>query len=384
MKHGQLFLILWLVIAVPAFALETSENVIEQGAAKIGVPSANKDRAMGFLSDQKYRAEQERFEKLLQSNKTAENYAGLAESLAMQNKVHDAEVVLREARAHDFAKDAKVTAVIGYVCYLHAIMVPYVKYTLFMESSVVCCHRALSADPHNQIALHTLEKVRSKRLEKAKEFEKNDELVLAQSEYECLLKENNDDVEARAGMSKILALREEPDVLPSKSVVKRERSMFSGGFREIPARTVVQIVFDTSLNGDTSKPGDKFSARTLEPMTERDGYVVFPAGAVIKGTVTRASEWMPEQPNSRRGIMQLRFDSIESKGMAPLPLAAEFVSHGGLIPRKRDGRIIPIGTSPNSTLPFTLLFPASKHGSTEVRAGDQFELDFVDGLRIGL
>ncbi len=350
------------------------------GSGSINAQNADEESAKDLLSAQKYSAAQHQFEKLLQSNKSAENYAGLAESLAMQNKFHEAEVVLMEARAHNFANDANVAAVGGQVSYLHANAVSYVKYTLYMEASFVLCKRALAVDPHNQIALATLETVRSKRLEKGKEFEKNGDLVLAQFEYENLLKEKNDDIDASSALVK-LKLRRDGNLLLSKTTTKIVNSMFDGEFREIPARTKVQIAFDTPLNSDTCKPGDKFSARTLEPIAEMDGYLVLPEGAVIKGTVTQSNEWTSDQHISKNGRVQLRFDSIEAIGIAPIPLVAELVSNGGVIASKRHGQNIPIPTSAVPTLPFTWLC-AKKGTIIDVRVGDQFSLEFPDGLRV--
>ncbi len=418
MNHKRLFLILGLVVAVPVFGQQTSQNKIgpgflpadiyavepakereitderpiirdfrnapevpealtspqkkSGGSGSISAQSADEESAMDLLSAQKYSAAEHQFEKLLQSDTSAENYAGLAESLAMQNKVHEAEVVLREARAHNFANDSNVAAVGGHVCYLHANVVSYAKYDLYMEASVVLCKRALAVDPHNQIALATLEKVRSKRLEKGKEFEKNGDLVLAQFEYENLLKEKNDDIDASSALSRLLRLRRLSETTMNK---------VNSAFNEIPAQTKVQIAFDTPLNSDTSKPGDKFSARTLEPITEMDGYVVLPEGAVTKGTVTQSGEWTSDQHISKKGRVQLRFDSIEAIGIAPIPLVAELVSHGGVIASKRHGQNIPIPTSAVTTLPFTWLC-AKKGTIIDVRVGDQFSLEFPDGVRV--
>ncbi len=71
------------------------------------------------------------------------------------------------------------------------------------------CKRALAVDPYNQIVLATLEQaeVRQKKLDRAREFEKVGNLDLAESEYQSLLKERRDDLEARLALIKICERR---------------------------------------------------------------------------------------------------------------------------------------------------------------------------------
>lgn len=336
--------------------------------------------AKDLLNAKRYTDAQLMFEKLLQSDKTAENYAGLAESLAMQNKVHEAEVVLREARANNFSNDASVEAVTGHVMYMHASDVSYTKYNLYLEASVTLCKRALAVDPQNQIALTTLKNVRSMRLEKAKEFEENGDLLLAQFEYEELLKEKNDDDDANSALVK-LKLEMDRFKLLSKTL-GRQVSLFDGKFREIPARTKVEIAFDTPLNSDTSKPGDKFSARTLEPIADKDGYVVLPVGATIRGTVSQPTESTSEQHMSDKGMVQLRFDSIEASGIDPMLLVARLVTRDGIIHGTRNNQNISYDTSVDYPRFLSTLFLGKKGKAVDVRVGDQFSLEFSDGLRV--
>ncbi|CAN5684681.1 hypothetical protein BH10CYA1_BH10CYA1_03510 [soil metagenome] len=371
--------------AINAPKEKTGGTDLNRGTERIDVQSAKE-----LLSAKKYIEAEHVYRELLKIKKSAENYAGLAESLAMQNKITDAEVVLREARATNFGDDANIAAVGGHVCYLHANAISYTKYGLYLEASLNLCKRALAMDPNNQIALDTLKKIRLKRLEKAKEFEKNGDLVLAQFEYQELLLERSDDAEASLGLGKILKLRgergEDVDVISASkrhgmNAIKLMKSMSDGFVREIPAQTKVLVIFDSPLNSDTSKVGDKFSARTLEPIAEKDGYVVLPVGAVIKGTVTRASEWTSDAHFTANGKVQLLFDSIEAPGIAPIPLVAEFVSDGGVIGSIREGQNISINTATFPRPPFTWLL-AKQGRIVDVRAGDKFRLVFPDGLRV--
>ncbi|MBS1953350.1 MAG: hypothetical protein JST89_04135 [Cyanobacteria bacterium SZAS-4] len=369
------------------------------GTLSVSVQQSVAENRAALTDEQKYAQAQQHYENLLRSNKSAENYAGLAESLALQNKIHQALVVLREASKNNFGKDANVAAVGGHVSYLTAnsVTVSYVRYKLFMEAAVVLCKRSLAIDPHNQIALDTLKMVTSKRFEKAREFERSGDLLLAQDEYEDLLKENKDDSKAKYGLAKVVGLRLEnganvPDFDRISKILNfsdlksgKTSSLFAGALDEIPAQTKVRIVFETPLNSETSKPEDKFSVRTLEPMTEINGYVVFPEGSVIKGTVVQANGWASGQSISQKGILQLRFDSIEATGIAAMPVVAKLASHGGVIHYIRNGDNLSYDTateSPHMPTLLTSAFIAKKGKVIDVKVGDQFKLEFLEGLKV--
>jgi tetratricopeptide (TPR) repeat protein len=81
--------------------------------------------AGNLLKAKKYNEAESTYRQLLRSDKLADSYAGLAESLAMQHKIRQALLVLKEARANNFANDANVLAVGGHVSYLHAHAVSY-------------------------------------------------------------------------------------------------------------------------------------------------------------------------------------------------------------------------------------------------------------------
>jgi tetratricopeptide (TPR) repeat protein len=155
----------------------------------------------------KYAEAEHDYTSLLKTQKSGEIYAGLAESLLMQNKVQEAQLVLKEARERNFSNDANVLAVSGHAFYMRAKTVSVTSYSLFLEAAVVKCKRALAIDPTNQIASRTLvlAEERSKKLEKAFAFEKADKFDSAVAEYESILKERSDDVEAIMGIRRILS-----------------------------------------------------------------------------------------------------------------------------------------------------------------------------------
>jgi hypothetical protein len=149
--------------------------------------------------------------------------------------------------------------------------------------------------------------------------------------------------------------------------------------REIPAGAKVPIAFDTPINNATSKAGDKFSARTLESIRDADGYVLLPVGAIVKGTVVQSNEWANDKHILKNDRPRLRFDSVELAGRAPILSVATFASEGGNIACRRDGQSIPIRLSAYSTLPSTWLFEGR---IIDVRVGNQYWLEFPEGLRI--
>ena len=65
----------------------------------------------------------------------------------------------------------------------------------------------------------------------------------------------------------------------------------------IPEGTSLKVKLDTTLATFSSKSGDPFSARVMEPVL-LDGKTVIPIGATLEGRVTRSTE--PRRVAGRR------------------------------------------------------------------------------------
>ncbi len=166
----------------------------------------------------KYAEAEQSYRLLLKTQKSAEFYAGLVESLLMQNEVREAHVVLNEAGEKNFSSNVNILAVSGHAFFMSARTVSLKKFPAYLEGAVVASKRALAIDPTNQIALRTLGLVeeRSKKLEKAAAFEKADKLDSAVGEYESLLKERSGDFDAFLGIERVRRLKniQKDDVAP--------------------------------------------------------------------------------------------------------------------------------------------------------------------------
>lgn len=202
--------------------------------------------AENLLKINNYRGAETLYRKLLQSDQSPENYAGLAQSLALQDKIKEAELVIMDARTNGFGKNPNLSAVSGLVAYLHAYRTSAVYYPLYLEASVVFCKRALSSEPNNKLAADTLVKaeIRSMKLEKAKAFEKTGDLDRAEKEYMDLLEQYSDDIDAASGILKIWDKKidrheEIPDffiskVRPKDTSGKNDDTTAERGFRLAP------------------------------------------------------------------------------------------------------------------------------------------------------
>lgn len=358
----------------------------EKSQAK-SVTVLSTDDARALLNAGNLTAAQDEYEKLLQNEKTAENYAGLAEALILQDKLYETNAVLTEAKKHDFANTPNILAIKAQLLCRKANTASMPNFSIFMDAAVSLCKRALVADPKNKNALITLENVRSKRLKKAREMEANGDLFWARLLYEDLLKEKKDDVVASAALDRIAMLQ--PDSTrdsDGKSNNKREFSFYRAkpGPKEIPAGTTVSIAFDTPLNCEKARIGNQFFVQTVEPIAGADGYVVLQAGAKIRGTVTDMSDPTKNATNghsSETCDLQIRFDGVVSSGALSNLVTASLVSRGGTIARYREGSNLPIATSAVPIPSYTWL--CSKKGDpVDVRVGDRFLLEFSKALLV--
>jgi tetratricopeptide (TPR) repeat protein len=146
------------------------------------------------------------YRNLLKLDKTGDCFGGLAVSLTMQDKLAEADGVLKQAQENHLMNNVNVLAAGGCLCYSHANKsLGFREYFLFLASSSALCKRALKIDSGNRIALQTLElaDTRSRHLLCAKRFEHGGRLDLAESEYRTLLEKRKDDTDAMLGLTNI-------------------------------------------------------------------------------------------------------------------------------------------------------------------------------------
>ncbi len=80
-----------------------------------------------------------------------------------------------------------------------------------------------------------------------------------------------------------------PDVTPSHPLMHEDPdagvvTYVPSAQNELPTGTIIKARMDQTLNSKTTLPGTPFSAYLSEPV-ERDGKVIIPAGAELRGTV---------------------------------------------------------------------------------------------------
>jgi tetratricopeptide (TPR) repeat protein len=153
-----------------------------------------------------YREAESMYRTLLKLDKTGDCYGGLAISLTMQDKLAEADVLLKQAQENHLLDNVNVLAAGGCLSYAHANKSPrFREYSLFLASSSALCKRALAIDSGNRIALQTLElaETRSRHLDSAERFEHSGRLDLAEAEYRTLLEKRKDDTNAMLGLTNI-------------------------------------------------------------------------------------------------------------------------------------------------------------------------------------
>ncbi len=110
------------------------------------------------------------------------------------------------------------------------------------------------------------------------------------------------------------------------------RSVSGGGFI-VPTGTVLMVGFQEPLSSATSKAGDRFTAKVMEPV-RLNGRVAIPAGSVIAGRVLSA------KPAARlgggRAQLNLEFTSLRLAAGRESPISASFHEQGASQTR-RDG-----------------------------------------------
>jgi hypothetical protein len=91
--------------------------------------------------------------------------------------------------------------------------------------------------------------------------------------------------------------------------------------RSVAMGTNMSLTLNETLSTETNRPGDSFTATVQQAVTDADGNVVIPAGAVVRGRVTQV------QKSGRVGetaVLNVAFESV-SFGDASYPLDASVV-----------------------------------------------------------
>lgn len=96
----------------------------------------------------------------------------------------------------------------------------------------------------------------------------------------------------------------------------------SGG--DVPASTEMRATLDTPLSSRTSKPGDRFTATMVQPVSGRNG-VVIPPGARVEGEVSEPEEGKTAALHGK-GVLNLRLRDIVLPNGQTVPLVASLVS----------------------------------------------------------
>lgn len=95
----------------------------------------------------------------------------------------------------------------------------------------------------------------------------------------------------------------------------------------VPEGTRFDVELRTPFHSATSRVGDRFAARTLEPL-ETDGRVAVPAGALVEGRVVRVAS---AEDDEGPGLVELELVSLMLPSGERIPLDARVV---GVEPRK--------------------------------------------------
>jgi hypothetical protein len=123
------------------------------------------------------------------------------------------------------------------------------------------------------------------------------------------------------------------------ATTNQENSNSNGGFgqrqampsngsaqEQVAAGTEIHATLDTPLSTKTSKPGDRFTATTAQPVRGNNGNEVIPPGARIEGEVSEAEEGKAVAVLRGRGKLNVRFRDVVLPNGQSLPIVATLVS----------------------------------------------------------
>jgi len=97
-----------------------------------------------------------------------------------------------------------------------------------------------------------------------------------------------------------------------------------GNNMSVPTGTVLMVSFEDTLSSATSKTGDRFTARVVEPVL-LDGRVAIAAGSVISGRVVSVQ---PAQKIGGQAQLNLEFTSLKVVSGREGPISASFHGEG--------------------------------------------------------
>lgn len=135
-------------------------------------------------------------------------------------------------------------------------------------------------------------------------------------------------------------------IAPTSTGTPSNKQVLQGYVREIPAHTIIPIVFNWTVNSETTQDGDEFLAKTTEDQTI-DGHVVLPAGSIIKGKSSLVKS--PLRVKGKNSI-ELKFETVTTPNKIQSPIVARVVAHNGIVHIQRGARTISI---PAAVLPVT-------------------------------
>ena len=107
----------------------------------------------------------------------------------------------------------------------------------------------------------------------------------------------------------------------------------SGGSYIVPKGAVLMVGFQEALSSATSKAGDRFTAKVMEPV-RLNGRVAIPSGSIIAGRVLSAKP--AAKLGGGRAQLNLEFTSLRLAAGRESPIAASFHEQGASQTR-RDG-----------------------------------------------
>jgi len=229
-------------------ALSVVLSVVAPSMCSFSVSAKEIADADELLIRNQFKAAEDAYRELIDTDETGDAYAGLAVSLAKQalpSKIIEAEKVLRQAK-DKFADNPNVSAAGGYVCYVHSKTVASpAKREQYLDASENLCKRALKDNPDILIAQQTLGMVKLSQddLDGAiKPFRKSVEVaenavnltLLAQ----VLLKQDPKDKEAEDLVNRALSLK--GDYAPArlqKAIVLLNQDKAEDAFLELKSIT---------------------------------------------------------------------------------------------------------------------------------------------------
>jgi hypothetical protein len=113
----------------------------------------------------------------------------------------------------------------------------------------------------------------------------------------------------------------------------------------IPSGTSVTVALLDTVSSETSRPGDSFRARVLEPVRVND-LVAIEAGSLVTGHVTEA---VPTKKIGGQARIGLGFDAIQLDSGEEVPIAAS-AYRAGVKQTKKDTAIIGGSTAGGAVL----------------------------------